>query len=132
MSDQYGIGTVMQMANKLYSQTARCTGRTSMMIDNLKNGDTVVFREQKEANRVDSLCRERGLRVKCVVSSSSHIPANLPNIAGRVVFDHGWVEDYYARVLADADARFVEWQAHLNRTNSKPPAAEFKTWSGDT
>lgn len=99
--DHFGIGQAMQGMAHVYCQSARRTGRTTSMMESLKNGDRVVFVDSREADRVRKLCRERGLEVECFV-----LPVGRPErlfergtSQGRTLFDHTWVEQYYMAAL---------------------------------
>lgn len=97
--DHFGIGAAVKGATEIYFQSARRTGRTSMLVESAKSGDTIVFADQLEANRVNRLCAERNKSVLCIV-----VPTNQPwrakeimrgRSTGRLVFDHSWVEMFY-------------------------------------
>ncbi|SEG15305.1 hypothetical protein [Marinobacterium lutimaris] len=102
--DLFGIGNALQAMVRIYTQSARRTGRTTLMLDSLKDGDRVVCRSSNEARRLKNLVRERGLDVGCIVVSPE-CPERLFDYGtpqGRTVFDHDWVESYYELSLARA------------------------------
>lgn len=98
MSDIFGIGSAMKAMSMIYFQSARASGRTTQMVESLKDGDRVVFSDSREAKRVDRMIHERGLtKVRCIT-----VPVHEPQRVfengtsqGRTIFDHRWVQDFY-------------------------------------
>lgn len=102
--DHFGIGAAMASMARTYSQSARRTGRTTSLVESMKDGDRIVFHERAEAKRVERLCMERGVQVECIVVDPKD-PARLLERGtnqGRTLFDHGWVEAYYQQAIASA------------------------------
>lgn len=123
--DHFGIGAAIYGAARVYFQSARRTGRTTALLDGLKNGDRVVCATGAEAKHLERQCRERGVQVQVIT-----LPTNLaysifdrstPN--GRTIFDHGWVERYYMGALENARAELD----HLQREASGFGAAHIET-----
>lgn len=99
--DHFGIGAAMRGMAMTYFQSARRTGRTTSMVESVKDGDRIVFADSREAECVRRLCKERGVTVECIVSDPRS-PQRLVERGtsnGRTIFDHGWVEQYYLDVL---------------------------------
>lgn len=116
MADHYGIGPAITGAAEIYFRTARGTGRTQSLVESLKNGDRVVFTNDREAKRVAHLCRERGLTVTVAVCDP-HEPQGLFNKQtprGRTVFDHSWVEEYYRHAISMAFKEIRSLQTQLS------------------
>lgn len=106
--DQFGIGAAMRAAAVNYSQSARRSGRTTRLLESLRNGDRVIFHEEREARRVKLLARECGLDIRTMVVPV-YDPAQLQGYAGgRTFLDHGWVEEYYAQAIMRA-AREIDF-----------------------
>lgn len=104
--DQYGIGNALRGAALAYFQGARRTGRTTKLIERVRDGDRIVFATREEAARVQQLLRERGVRPECIV-----VPVDQPHRAverisrsTRVLFDHCWIEQYHLRSIERASA----------------------------
>ena len=57
--DAFGIGQAMEGTALTYFRASRQTGRTTSMIESLKDGDRVVFRTAGERDRVMRLLKER-------------------------------------------------------------------------
>ena len=109
--DLFGIGAAMKSITRVYFQSARETGRTTMMIDSLHEGDRVVFTNRNEAGRVQQLIRERGLKdVKCIVISKNSMGSVHENgtSRGRTIFDHMWVQEFYENSI-QATEREIDW-----------------------
>lgn len=117
--DQFGIGAAVRGAAEIYFRSARRTGRTTMLVESLKTGDRVVFADAKEAQRVKGLCKERGVEIETLVVSVEHSPHNLFSRGstpgdGRTVFDHSWVESWYARAIKEAAEHIDNMQNALS------------------
>ena len=99
--DHYGIGAAMQAMMRVYLNSARRTGRTMSLVESVKDGDRIIFADQQECNRVEHICLERGVKVKCIVINPD-APRKLLEYRtseGRTIFDHSWVEDYYLKAI---------------------------------
>ncbi len=102
--DHYGIGQAMAATVQIYRQTSRATGRTVSLVESVKNGDRVVFTNEREAKRVAHLCAERGVEISTMVVDPRS-PEKLfhsPPAVGRSIFDHSWVEEFYGLAVAHA------------------------------
>ena len=96
--DIFGIGHAMKAMSHVYFQSARHSGRTTMMVDSLKPGDRVVFANQREAVRVERIIRGRGLKdVRCMVCEPQKVLdlRQFGTSQGRTIFDHALVESLY-------------------------------------
>jgi hypothetical protein len=95
------------------------------MLDSLKDGDRVVCLEGNEARRLESLCRERGLKVSFKVlnpmRSSDVFDGGTPE--GRTVFEHSWVGQYFRQSLEMAEHHLEK----LQRESSGFGEAHLKT-----
>lgn len=107
--DLFGIGQAVKGAMLIYFQSARGAGRTTSLVESVKDGDRICFTNQREADRVKHLCLERGVNVECIVVD----PRNPEEIFhhgsvledGRNIFDHGWLEEYYMHCIERAKGR---------------------------
>ena len=102
--DHFGIGVAMRTAAMIYIHGARYTGRTTSLVESVKNGDRICFSDSKEAERVRRLCLERGVTVECIVVPPKHPEKLLERgtSEGRTLFDHTWVEQYYLSAMERA------------------------------
>lgn len=123
--DHFGIGAAMKAMVRVYGQSARQTGRTQSLVESVKEGDRICFSDQMEAQRVQRLCKERGITVDCIV-----IPPNDPGqvfrrgtSTGRTIFDHSWVEQYYRLAIEQCEKNIDE----LERETSGLGAAHRET-----
>lgn len=135
--DFFGIGAAVRGAVHIYFQSARGTGRTSTLVESLKDGDRVVFTNQAEARRVERLLRDRGVEAECIVVSMREPGAIFKRgtSQGRTILDHTWVEQFYLNALEDAQRHL----AHLERESSgygraheatRDAAREISKWIG--
>lgn len=123
--DHFGIGAAVEGAARVYFQSARRTGRTTSLLESLKDGDRVCCATGAEAQHLERQCRERGLQVQVIT-----LPPNLAysifdrgTPEGRTIFDHGWVERYYMGALEHARAELD----HLQREASGFGSAHIET-----
>lgn len=95
--DHFGIGQAIHSMVRMYTYSARQSGRTISLVESLKNGDRVVFLNPKEADRVKRLCLERDVTIACIVVDPQRLDRlmDAPQSEGRTIFDHSWVEQYY-------------------------------------
>lgn len=123
--DHFGIGAGVAAVTEIYFRSARRTGRTTSLVESVKDGDRIIFADSKEAARVERLCKERGVKVECIV-----IDPNTPErlfhrgpAEGRAILDHSWVEGFYARAIVQAQ-RDID---HFERETSGYGAAHRET-----
>lgn len=114
--DHFGIGAALQAMASIYFRQSRLTGRTTSLVESVKDGDRIVFANSHEAERVRRLCREREVDVTCMVVDPS-TPERLFEVGtseGRTIFDHGWVEQHYINAIEAARSQID----HLERQSS--------------
>lgn len=95
--DHYGIGAAVKGMLRGYFMGARQTGRTTSLLESLRDGDRVCCATAKEAARLTTLCKEWNLDVHCFVVDP-RTPQEVFSIGtaqGRMIFDHRWVEQFY-------------------------------------
>jgi len=115
-TDFFGIGNALQGAAGIYFQTCRRTGRTTHLVEALKDGDRVVCASGPEAHRLGILARERGVEVQCVVVDPQNVHQlyEMGTAQGRLLFDHTWLERHYLLALDEAGWRISELQGRLS------------------
>lgn len=97
----HGIGGYLRNAAIHHFRLCRDTGRTHQLVESLNDGDRVIFLHAKEAKRVERMARDRGVTIEIVVCDpgTPYRIVDRPPCTGRVIFDHCWVEQYYADCL---------------------------------
>lgn len=123
--DHFGIGAAVRGAFEMYFRSARQTGRTTSLVESLKDGDRVIFVDSRQADIVRRMCAERHLKVECIVLEPKRrreLCDRAPS-EGRTLFDHVWVEQYYRESLDD----MVEEVDRLQRETSGFGAAHLET-----
>lgn len=115
--DFFGIGAAILAGARIYQQAARCSGRTTRMVESVKAGDRIVFASRREANRVASLLRERQVAVQIDVVDPKRPEGVLDRkpADGRIIFDHSWIEQYYEAAIERASAGIDELRAMASR-----------------
>ncbi len=114
--DFFGIGTAMKGLLATYFRGARQTGRTTQMLDALKDGSMVIVHQHSHGERIVRACKERGLDVKVRVLNPRRIHLDFPPVHGRCFFDHVWVEEYYKMAIEDATKAIDELQSRLGQS----------------
>jgi hypothetical protein len=121
--DAFGIGAAVKGMLMIYSRSGRKTGRTTALINSLKDGDRVIFSDKREANRFERLCRDRGLYVCCIVIEPRE-PQRVMALGRvtdcRTVFDHSWVEEFYLHKVKEAVEEVDHWQNMASGFKSPP------------
>jgi len=109
--DHFGIGAAMKGMLLTYVQTSRRTGRTTSLLESLKDGDRVIFSDVRHAREFERLTKERGIKVDCVtIDPGDDLGLNKLESSpgdGRTILDHVWVEQYYERWI-DRTARVID------------------------
>lgn len=135
--DHFGIGAAISATMRIYFQSSRRTGRTTSLLESLKDGDRVIFCEPREAQRFERLCKERGIKVTCLVlpPQDPHRIQELGTSAGdgRTLFDHTWVERHYLAAIEQTAREIDVWQKHLSgfgeaHRATRRAAEEFSRW----
>ena len=123
--DHFGIGQAMKGMARCYFLASRGTGRTTSLLESLKDGDRVCCATGKEADRLTRMLRERKVDAQAIA-----VDPNTPQRIfergtpeGRTIFDESWVEQYYLRAL-EAAAKDID---RLQREASGRGAAHIET-----
>lgn len=125
--DHFGIGQAMKGMARCYFQASRGTGRTTSLLESLKDGDRVCCATGKEADRLTRMFRERNIDAQAIA-----VDPNTPERIfqsgtpkGRTIFDESWIEQYYLRAL-EAAAKDID---QLQREASGFGSAHIETRS---
>ncbi len=114
----YGIATAIQAYYRVFQETARQTGRTREMLDDLSNGDCVIVPSANHINYIQSMARKKGLNIRVEVVNPSMLDiSNLRVLKGQIVFDHTFVEQYFDNELLSSERRLKELSEYLSRNN---------------
>jgi len=114
--DFTGIGTALIGVLNVYFRSARGTGRTTQLIQSVKDGDRIVVPSQREKERYQRILKTRGLLVDVVVLSPTAIyhVGELGTSQGRTIFDHQWVEMFHTASLDRSIKKLDALQKHLS------------------
>lgn len=128
--DIFGIGPAIQAVSEVYFTSARRTGRTTHLVQTLRNGDYVVTVDEKQAHILRGLLRTTGLAVEVVVVDPARpdfSPVYL-NQTGRTLFDHTWIETRY-RLAQSREADYLTYQMkELSANTEALEAAQHRIW----
>lgn len=139
--DMFGIGNAVRASLDILFVSARRTGRTTLLVENLKSGDRVITSTPQEARTLERLLKERGLEVEVEVIYVS--PENFEDYAfrsantlsgdGRAVLDHSMVEALYARGASRVDRMIAESEKRMSgygaaHRETRRRAEEMSQW----
>ncbi len=113
-TDFFGIGTAVKGAIEIYFRSARRSGRTNTLLENLNSGDRVYFAHGPEAMHFQHKCKDLGLDIECLtipVNNPDHVFHYTPT-KGRAYFDHDWLEEFYKHQIAQC-------QKHISTIEEK-------------
>lgn len=123
--DHFGFGNALQGAANTVIQQSRRTGRTTSLVESLRDGDRVVCLNDQQAREMRRLCQHRDLKIDVIVIHPD-VAGNIferPTSEGRTLFDHCWVEQYYLNALEGARERID----HMQRETSGYGTAHIET-----
>ena len=134
--DHFGIGAGIRGSVSAYLRCARSTGRTTSLVESVKEGDRVVFSTMNEATRVHRLCLYRKVKIECVVVDprEPHRLFEKGPSQGRTLFDHAWVEQYYLEAIDKAYQKLDSLELELSgyqeefRRDNKRREEEISRW----
>lgn len=114
--------------------SARRTGRTSLLVDNVRDGDTVVFTNEREAKRVAEMVKARGKTIKTLVASPTYLHRLMqgPPARERFVFDHSWLEEAYTNAIHETALALDSISRHMSARESEQEDEETtQAWDDD-
>lgn len=114
------ISDALQMGLQMLVQVARQSGRTTRMLNGLKNGDRIITCDARHARLLKEKVRQRGLDVEVMAwpleyGLHEHV-SRLTRCAGRTVFDHTFMEEFWKYQLKRSTA---EWMALEEKVSEK-------------
>lgn len=139
--DFFGLGSFLLTSLETYTHTARQTGRTTRLINSLKDGDRVLVGSDTEQRRLTDLVKRRGLNVEIRLARADRPPAfaaenGMSMSAGRTYFEHTLVEQFYrnaitwtATEIQDVEIRLSKWSERHEENRDK--AARMAAMRGD-
>lgn len=134
--DAFGIGNAVKGAVEVLFMSARRTGRTTALLEALKGGDRVICPNESSARHMRLELQKWRKKVSVLV-----VPVDNPaalfergTSEGRTVFDHPWLEGYYASELRRAAERVDHWQAQSSgfgaaHVETRKRAEEIHKWN---
>lgn len=123
--DHFGIGNAVQASLTTLFQACRRTGRTTSLIESLRDGDRVIACNDQHARYLRGLLAQRNLKVEVLViqPKDHHMLWEHPTSEGRTLFDHPWIEQFYQQAFEDAQ-KHVD---HMQRESSGFGTAHYET-----
>lgn len=133
--DHFGIGAALLGSGNIYLRAARQTGRTTSLLNSLKDGDRVIVPTERQQRRWQSLLAERQLKVEVRWFSVDrlHDLYHLGTGDRQTRFEHTWVEEFYIRNLEDSIRHLDELQQRLSgwgeaHERTRRQAQELARW----
>lgn len=131
MYDPWGIGEAVAMSLRGFSHGKRATGRSTLLAQAVQNGDTVVFAQRVEAQRMERIFKQAGKdRVRIVVKDPSQgigeafsFIESKYDRRGFLHFDHSWFEALYyyeiRGIMTDVGAFYTTMDNQRSRTDAE-------------
>ena len=128
--DMFGIGNALQANAELLFQMCRRTGRTTIMLSSLKDGDRVIVLDQTEGVRLKRLLAEQRLNVEILVCPPDcwYTLAGRPKSIGRTVMSHEFVEAFYRSAMKQAACDLDMVASRLSGDSSTLRATPIKSF----
>ena len=121
--DIFGLGNMIKGATAVTLHSSRRTGKTTLLLNNVRDGDRVVFGSHASARDFESRCKERGVKVECIVLEPRR-PERLfgrQKPTGRTHFDHTWIEDRYMLAIEGVTDELDEWTRRFSSVQETAP-----------
>lgn len=119
--DIYNIGKDILNQIDYYISTKRGTGRTTYLLNKVKNDDVVIFVDLMQANYFEKLAKSKGINVICRIIDPDDYPSvefqnKLRSVRskGNTYFDHVWIEKFYKNYMIDAIRQLGYMQIDLS------------------
>ncbi len=111
--DFFGIGQMVTAVVEVAFRSGRQTGRTTTLVESLKDGDRVICPNSSVVRHVEKLCKQRGLDVQVLLipPGDAHKVLEYGTAQGRCLFEHTWVEEYYRQAISRASNEISHLQA---------------------
>lgn len=103
--DTHRLSEAIHMAMRMHELGARQSGRTSRMVERVRDGEMVVCLNAASARRMTELLRQQGKhRVRVVTSApqQNEFVSTTAGYSGRLHLDHSFVWEWFSRALIDA------------------------------
>ena len=114
-TDMFGIGPAVSAALSLVFGAQRQTGRTTRLIESVKDGDRIIAASGHAARHMAALLKQRGVNVSIEVIDplNQYKLYKLGTAQGRTIFDHTWVEIFYQQAISNAADQMTEMEGRL-------------------
>lgn len=118
MIDPCQIGPSVQTVLQTYFQLARGTGRTSVLLSALQEGDLIVCLLNSGRDLRTRIRDEGFTNVKlftCTADANlSDLHLRMPRSSGRILFDHSWLELYFYNLIKGSTDDLVNLSRRLS------------------
>jgi len=108
MYDPWGVGEALQMSMRMYTHSKRATGRSTLLFEALKNGDSVVVCTRQHGDQIAQECKKRDIDVTILSQEPNrgigHALSEISrryNMRGNLYFDHTWFEALHLYQIQD-------------------------------
>ena len=132
--DPFGIGTALQHGMRMLLHGQRHSGRTTALLDSLKEHDVVITTMGIEGQRLEREIRARGFKdVTVRLMPTTNLREAYDRLSGqtaqrRIVFDHMFFEGYYSAAIDNAVYELSRFKEHLDAQHesyNKTPKARW-------
>jgi hypothetical protein len=134
--DECGYAATLKSSLHYFAINSRQTGRTSRLIERVKDGDQIVAPSAEVARYIERRLREYGKNnIKVFSVSPSEMPLNFVGTAhhGRTFFEHSWVERFFINAIDQAEKQLESYSIAMSKTWPEAPKPQFlpdQPWRG--
>jgi len=126
MYDPWGVGEALQMSMRMYTHSKRATGRSSLLFEALKDGDTVVVCTRQHGDQIKRECKKREIEVTILSQEPNrgigHALSEISrryNMLGNLYFDHTWFEALHLYQIQDTMSLMGSFMGDMQERRAK-------------
>jgi hypothetical protein len=130
MSDARRLTEALQMALRMYDAGARRSGRTTRMIESVREGDAVVCLNQAHAREIRRLLDDRGLKRVSILTAPGHLGelGHVTARSNRLHIDHCWLHEYFMNEISRAENNIEALVKSREHSAPDEPLASSRSW----
>jgi hypothetical protein len=118
MTHDYSYGANLATAHERFETHSRQTGRTHAMMQQLRDGDTIVTCTSRKANHLRTLANSMGLKIEVKLLAGRSVAASpvaaLKSSKGRIFVDHRWIHEFWENHLREGREELAWMQGIIN------------------
>lgn len=122
MNDPFGNFEAVVHGWRMFMHAKRATGRTTAMVNSLREGDLVIVTGSAHGRHLKMSCKDAGFEIETYIAPTDYRCHDLmQHLSGRrhtrIMFDHTWVESFIADRLQNMQEEFGDLNKKLTERN---------------